>query len=142
MAKEDFIGVVMFMRVALRMVSLKVIKKLLLLCLLASTPSFGAETYACFETGVKDPEPKKLSIDGSFVVGPWMLGEFDVHSENDFCNVSRTIFSSEDGLVSASCFNRNELKLFQTVTLLGGFKNDDDDSSRTENTTWRCISVD
>ena len=115
------------------------VKKLLLLCLIASAPSFGAETYACFETGVKDPEPKKLSIDGSFVVGPWMLGEFDVHSEDDFCSVSRTTFSSKDGMVSASCFNRDELKLFQTVTLLGGLN--DDDSSQTQNTTWQCISV-
>jgi hypothetical protein len=117
-------------------------RKLIFLLLVTSSPALGKETYACFETGVNDPEPRKLTIDGSFVVGPSMLGEVEVHSEDDFCSLSKISLQHSDGIVSVSCFNRRDLKIFQSFTLLGGFKNDDDDSSETQNITWRCISTD
>ena len=116
--------------------------KLIFVLLVTSSPAFGKEAYACFEMGVNDPEPRKLTIDGSFVVGPSMLGEFEVHSEDDFCSLSKINLQHSSGFVSVSCFNRRDLKLFESSTMLGGLKNDDDDSSLTQNITWRCISTD
>ena len=113
--------------------------KLLSLCLVMSAPAFGEETYACFETGEKDPMPVKLTINENWVDGPFMSGVFEVHPDTDFCNVSKIVFSSEDGMSSTFCFNREELKWFQTVTLFGGMGNG---VASTLNTTWRCIELD
>lgn len=113
-------------------------KSLLFFSLLVSAPVFGEETYACFEKGEKDPMPVKLTITENWVDGPLMSGVFDVHPDTDFCNVSKTVFSSEDGMSSTFCFNRKELKWFQTVTLFGGMGNG---VASTVNTTWRCVEV-
>ena len=104
-----------------------------------SAPAFGEETYACFETGEKDPMPVKLTINENWVDGPFMSGVFEVHPDTDFCNVSKIVFSSEDGMSSTFCFNREELKWFQTVTFFGGMGNG---VASTLNTTWRCIELD
>ena len=114
-------------------------RKLIFFFLVASAPAFGEETYACFEAGVNDPEPEKLTIDGNFLLGPSMKGTYEAHTEDHFCSLSNSNFDVETGVVISSCFNRKDLRLFESFTLFGGFKNDDDDSSVTQNRTWRCI---
>ena len=112
---------------------------LLFMVSLFSLPAFGEETYACFEQGENDPLPIKLTINENWVDGPHMSGVFEVHPDTDFCSVSKTVFASDIGMSSAFCFNREELKWFQTVTLFEGMGSG---VASTLNTTWRCIEVD
>ena len=61
MAKEGSIGVVRFMKVALRVVSL-LVKKLLLLFLFLPLVAQGKEQFACF--WYESAPPMKLTLDG------------------------------------------------------------------------------
>ena len=117
-------------------------RNLLLLSLLVSTPAFGKEQYTCFDAGSDDPLPKKLVIDGDLVSWWPLFKQWEVHGDTDFCNLSFMQGGDGEGKASAYCFNRAELKLFETYTLFGGLKNNDDDTSLTLNKTFRCISTD
>lgn len=117
-------------------------RNLLLLSLLISTSAFGKEQYACFEAGNEDPLPKKLVIDVDLIFWWPLLKQWEVHGDTDFCNLSFTQGGDGEGKASAYCFKRAELKLFETYTLFGGLKNDDDDTSFTLNKTFHCISND
>ena len=122
------------------MVSLKVIKKLLLLCLLASTPSFGAETYACFEKGVNDPEPIKLIISGSD--GSWRGSDYvwELHTDS-FCDASENRFVPETGLVVTACFDRQGPTMHELVVSFSGVGGAEDEHFIAAG-QYRCIELD
>ena len=87
-----------------------------------SLPSFGEETYACFEKGADDPQSEKLVIAESS--GSWRGSDetWKFHSESDFCNVSGTSFRPKSGFSITTCFDRQGLTMHELWVQFSGLE--------------------
>ena len=116
-------------------------EKTCLLILVISAPSLAMEKYLRLESAVNEPNPLKLVIyqDGFVDFTPTAPNLWEMHAEDDFCNLSHNLMDSNGGTSVVYCFDRHKLRMFETYT---SFKERARHAApRSDHNIYRCFST-